>query len=62
MPRLLKFHPDPTPLLFAMLAVIGLTGCRLVEGVFKAGLWFGVIMVILVVGLIGGGLSLFRRR
>lgn len=62
MPRVLKFHPDPTPLFFAMLAVIGLAGCRLVEGVFKAGLWFGVIMILLVVGLIGGGLSLFRRR
>lgn len=59
---LLKFHPDPTPLFLAMLALIALTGCRLVEGVLKTGAWLGVITALLVVGLIGGGLSLFRRR
>lgn len=60
--RILRFHPDPTPLFLAMLAIIALTGCRLVEGVLKAGAWLGVITILLVVGLIGGGLSLFRRR
>ena len=29
-----------------------LTGCELVGDIFEAGVWFGVILVVLVVGLV----------
>lgn len=28
-------------------------GCELVEGVFRAGIWVGIIMVVLVLALVG---------
>jgi hypothetical protein len=28
-------------------------GCELVEGIFRAGVWVGVIMVVLVLGIVG---------
>ncbi|TJZ61896.1 hypothetical protein FAZ15_05095 [Sphingobacterium olei] len=29
-----------------------LTGCSIIEGIFKAGVWTGIIVVVLVVALI----------
>ncbi len=40
------------PLAFIALLSTTLTSCDLVEGIFKAGLWAGVIIVILVLTLI----------
>lgn len=37
------------------LALAGLTlfsSCELVEGIFKAGMWTGILMVVLVIGLV----------
>lgn len=45
-----------------LLASPALTGCELVKGIFKAGLWTGVIGVVLLVALIGWGLSKLARR
>jgi hypothetical protein len=39
-----------TALLFSL--VIALDSCRVVGGIFKAGMWVGVLMVVGVVGLI----------
>ena len=39
-----------------------LTGCELVKGIFKAGVWTGVIGVVLVVALIAWGLSKLAKR
>jgi uncharacterized membrane protein YkvI len=36
-------------------------GCDVVEGIFKAGVWVGVIVVILIVALIGWGIRAMRR-
>ena len=38
----------------ALLAIImaGLTSCSAIAGIFKAGMGFGIFMVILVIGLI----------
>jgi hypothetical protein len=37
--------------LYAILALaISSAGCELIEGVFKAGMWVGIILVVLVVG------------
>ncbi len=37
-----------------------LTACELAKGIFKAGVWVGVLGVVLVVGLVGWGLSRLR--
>jgi hypothetical protein len=46
--------------LVSVLVVVLLTtsGCAAVAGIFKAGLWVGVILAVLV---IGGGLFVFSR-
>jgi uncharacterized membrane protein YkvI len=36
-----------------MLATIPLAGCELVGDIFKAGMWVGVVFVVLIVGLVG---------
>jgi hypothetical protein len=49
--------------LVLLLLVLALTsaGCELIEGVFKAGLWVGVILVLIVVGLVVWILGKMRR-
>jgi hypothetical protein len=37
------------------------TGCRAIGDIFKAGMWVGVVVAVLVVGLIGGIIAAFRR-
>jgi hypothetical protein len=39
-------------LLCLVAACISVTGCEVVGGIFKAGMWVGVIMVVLVVAII----------
>jgi hypothetical protein len=41
------------PLLFAPFA-LSLSGCAVIGGIFKAGVWVGVLAVALVVGLLLG--------
>ena len=36
----------------ALIAALLSSGCELVGGIFKAGVWVGVLMVAVVVGLI----------
>jgi hypothetical protein len=33
------------------------TGCDVVEGIFKAGVWVGIIIVLVVIGLIAWALK-----
>jgi hypothetical protein len=40
-----------------LLAVMS-SGCELIEGVFKAGMWVGILLVLLVVGVL---VMAFRR-
>ncbi|MGE5787039.1 MAG: hypothetical protein ACM3ZE_20770 [Myxococcales bacterium] len=47
-------------IIFAALAVSSLTGCELVKGIFKAGVWVGVLAVFAVIGLIVFGISKLR--
>jgi hypothetical protein len=35
-----------------LLSTVTLTGCDLIVDIFQAGVWVGVILVILVIGLI----------
>lgn len=43
------------------LALFGTTGCRAIEGIFKAGVWVGVLIVV-ALGLVAfGATRLFAR-
>jgi hypothetical protein len=49
-------------LLIIVLAVISLPGCELVEGIFKAGMAVGILLVVFVVGLVFFLVGKMRRR
>lgn len=40
---------------------VTLTSCELVEGIFKAGFWTAIILIVVVIGLIVWIASRFRR-
>jgi hypothetical protein len=48
--------------LFLFAIVLTLPGCEAIATIFEAGVWVGVIGVLLVLGIIGFVLSRFRRR
>jgi hypothetical protein len=41
-----------------MLVLVTASGCAAIAGIFKAGMWVGVILAVIV---IGGGLFVFSR-
>jgi hypothetical protein len=47
------------PLMLALAA--SLSGCAAIEGIFKAGVWVGVVVVVLVGALAAALLGMFRR-
>jgi hypothetical protein len=46
----------------AMALALATSGCGVVKGIFKAGVWAGVLAVLAVVGLLFASLSSLRRR
>jgi len=46
-------------ILFVVLAMIALSGCSVITGIFKAGVFVGTLAVIVVVGIIIWLLSMF---
>ena len=46
--------------LFAL--TVSLSGCAAVKGIFKAGMWVGILGVIFIVALVAGGASMLRGR
>ena len=40
-------------LVLASTATLSLAGCELIGDVFKAGMWFGIVLVIVVIALVG---------
>lgn len=48
-------------LMLALGVSMTLTSCELVEGIFKAGFWTAIIVIVIVVALIGWIFSRFRR-
>ena len=38
--------------LLLLLSSVALTGCEVIGDIFKAGVWTGVLLVILVIGII----------
>lgn len=51
-----------TFLIVLSLALTAATGCAAVEGIFKAGLWVGVIIAALIIGVVYAVASRFRTR
>lgn len=47
--------------IFLMIALF-YSSCAVIEGVFKAGVWVGVLVVVAIIGLIVWILSKFSRR
>lgn len=45
-------HQLVSRLLLAIVALVSLPGCRVVGGIFKAGVGVGVILAVVVVGLL----------
>lgn len=57
---MVKWYPQAA-LATLMLACLNLAGCAAVKGIFKAGVWVGVIGVALVIGLIFAIGRMFSR-
>jgi hypothetical protein len=36
-----------------VLAAVSMTGCEAIAGIFKAGVWTGVVMVVILIALVG---------
>jgi hypothetical protein len=54
-----KRGPYAAPLLACCAMLLG--GCAAIEGIFKAGLWVGIVAVVALVAVIGGAAALLRR-
>ncbi|HEX7844807.1 MAG TPA: hypothetical protein VF476_03340 [Chitinophagaceae bacterium] len=39
-------------ILALFILAVSLQGCAVVEGIFKVGVWFGILIVVVIVGLI----------
>jgi hypothetical protein len=48
-------------ILLIVLLVVSTAACELVGNIFQAGVWVGVILVVLVLALIGFAVSKMRR-
>jgi uncharacterized membrane protein YtjA (UPF0391 family) len=48
-------------LLFLLTAIIAMSGCSVIGGIFKAGAAVGIIAVIVVIGIIIWIISMFRK-
>ena len=46
---------------FMVAAATLVSGCAAIEGIFKAGFWVGIIIVVVVGGLAAALLGMFRR-
>ncbi|HEX6180717.1 MAG TPA: hypothetical protein VFZ47_05685 [Chitinophagaceae bacterium] len=45
-----------------LLAMASLSSCELIEGIFKAGVWVGILIVVGIVALAIWLISRFRRK
>jgi len=53
-------HSHRSGAAIVLLLLLGLGGCEVVKGIFKVGLWAGVVLVLLVVILVWLISRLFR--
>lgn len=54
--------PRPLSLVLAALVLSALPGCAVIEGIFKAGVWVGVLAIVGLVVVVGGLFSLLRKK
>lgn len=47
-------------LLLILTASLALGGCEVIKGIFKVGLWAGIILVLLIIGVIWLIVRMFR--
>lgn len=47
---------------FGLMSVLGLGGCRAVEAIFKVGVWFGVLIVVAIVAVVGGIAAMVMKK
>ena len=47
-------------LLLSLIAILFLPGCEVIVGIFKAGFWTAIILILLIVGLAMWGFRKFR--
>jgi hypothetical protein len=47
--------------LVTLFATLALAGCEVIGTIFEAGMWVGVILVLVIVGIVGFVISRFRR-
>ena len=40
-------------ILLVVLAAVSSTGCEAIAGLFKAGMWTGVVMVVILIAIVG---------
>jgi len=57
--KVLKFRA--LLVLLITLPVIGLSGCQAIADIFKAGVWVGVIIVIIILAIIFGITRMFKK-
>jgi hypothetical protein len=51
-----------SPLFTILLSVVLLLpGCQVIGGIFKAGMWVGIIIVVIIIALIFGIGRMFKR-
>lgn len=43
-------------------ALLGSSGCRAIEGIFKAGVWTGIVAFVLVLALVFGVVKMLAHR
>ena len=36
-----------------VLAAVSMTGCEAIAGIFKAGVWTGVVMIVVLIAIVG---------
>jgi len=57
-----RWQSPPALLALMGLACTSLAGCEAAKGIFKAGVWVGVIVAVLVVALLAGLGRVIGRR
>ena len=53
-------HARATLLMLLVLLLLPIAGCQAIEGIFKAGVWAGLIFAVIVIALVGYLVSRLR--
>ncbi|HEX9298434.1 MAG TPA: hypothetical protein VF881_21505 [Polyangiaceae bacterium] len=56
-----RFPSPIAPLVVLVSLAVAVSGCAAVEGIFKAGVWVGILAVLLIAGVVAVTTGMFRR-